>query len=115
MKRTFEYQEGASRKFWAIEVDGARTLVSFGRIGTKGQTKVKDFADESAARRDCEKLIKEKLAKGYEETTSATSSAAAAAAAPAAVPPLRAALEAALVENPDDLASHAAYADYLQE
>src|SRR3954468_18483091 len=28
---------------------------------------------------------------------------------------LREALESALVENPDDLASHAAYADYLQE
>jgi uncharacterized protein (TIGR02996 family) len=33
----------------------------------------------------------------------------------AAMPSLRDALEAALVENPDDLAAHSAYADYLQE
>lgn len=31
------------------------------------------------------------------------------------MPSLRAVLEAALVENPDDLATHRAYADYLQE
>ena len=29
--------------------------------------------------------------------------------------PLQQALEAALVENPDDLATHSAYADYLME
>src|SRR5215469_1293480 len=31
------------------------------------------------------------------------------------MPSLRDALEAALVEDPDDLATHRAYADYLQE
>jgi uncharacterized protein (TIGR02996 family) len=107
MKRTFEFVEGTSSKFWAIEVNGARTLVSFGKIGTKGQTKVKDFADEAAARRECDKLIKEKLGKGYKETTPTV--------AVAGPDSLRQALEQALVENPDELANHAAYADYLQE
>src|SRR5262249_26871912 len=46
-------------------------------------------------------------AKGYRETT-------AVAAAPAAGS-LRDSLERALVEDPDDLASHMAYADYLSE
>jgi uncharacterized protein (TIGR02996 family) len=109
MKRTFEYVEGTSRKFWQIERDGTRVLVTFGRIGSKGQTKLKEFPDEAAAQKECGKLVKEKLAKGYEETTPPQ------APATAAVPPLRAALEAALVENPDDLAAHSAYADYLME
>jgi uncharacterized protein (TIGR02996 family) len=105
MKRTFEYTDDSSHKFWHIELVGARTVVSFGRVGTKGQTKAKDFPDAAAAQREFDKLIAEKLAKGYRETT----------AAPAPASPLREALEAALVENPDDLASHAAYADHLQD
>src|SRR5262249_38871718 len=78
----------------------------FGRAGTKGQAKTKSFADADAAGRQHDKLVQEKLAKGYKETT------------PAARPAggsLREALEAALVEDPDDLAAHAAYADHLQE
>ncbi|HEY1191114.1 MAG TPA: TIGR02996 domain-containing protein [Gemmata sp.] len=53
----------------------------------------------------------EKLAKGYTETT-----APGAAAAPSrARHALQAPLEAALVENPDEVTAHAAYADYLVE
>src|SRR5262249_2368564 len=102
MKRTFEYVEGASTRFWNIELAGPRTIVSFGRVGGKGQTRERRFADEAAANRECEKLVREKLRKGYKETTPVSS-------------PLREALEEAIFESPDDVASHAAYADYLQE
>jgi uncharacterized protein (TIGR02996 family) len=110
--RTFIYSDEKSHKFWNIELHGDSFTVTFGRQGTAGQTKTKKCKDEAAAEKEHDKLIKEKLGKGYEETTRA---AAAPAAAPSPATPLQEALEQALMENPDDLASHMAYADYLQE
>jgi uncharacterized protein (TIGR02996 family) len=106
VKRTFEFVEGSSRKFWHVELTGTQMVTSFGRIGTKGQTKAKDFPSEEAARGEFDRLVAEKLKKGYRETTPPPGPAA---------DPLREALENALADNPDDLASHAAYADYLAE
>ena len=36
--------EGTSRKFWQAEVTGNALAVRFGRIGTSGQSKTKEFA-----------------------------------------------------------------------
>src|SRR5262249_31074385 len=59
------------------------------------------------ARKAHDKLVAEKLGKGYIETTAGP---------PSPSPtPLQRSLEEALVESPDDLAAHAAYADYLTE
>jgi len=66
--RCFEFVEGGSRKFWHVAVDGSELVVSFGRIGTQGQVKRKPFAAADGARREAERLIREKLAKGYRET-----------------------------------------------
>jgi uncharacterized protein (TIGR02996 family) len=104
--RSFEFRDGKSNKFWTIDLQGNAFTVTFGRIGSAGQTQTKELADDAAARKEHDKLVKEKLAKGYVETT---------AGAAAAGGSLRDALEAALVANPDDLASHSAYADYLAE
>ena len=65
--RRFEYIYGKSNKFWEISVLGKEVTVRFGRIDTQGQTQVKSFADEAAAAKHAEKLIKEKTAKGYRE------------------------------------------------
>ena len=65
--RRFEYVEGTSSKFWEIRVDGRETVVQFGRIGTAGQANTKTFPDEAAAAKFAEKMIKEKLTKGYQE------------------------------------------------
>lgn len=65
--RRFEFVEGGSSKFWEIEVQGQGHTVRFGRIGTAGQAKTKSFANEAAAQADAEKLIAEKLRKGYAE------------------------------------------------
>lgn len=65
--RRFELVEGGSAKFWEIRVQGASHTVTYGRLGTAGQSKTKDFADAAAAARDAEKLIAEKTAKGYSE------------------------------------------------
>jgi uncharacterized protein (TIGR02996 family) len=104
-KRTFEFSDASSHKFWNIELAGERLTVTYGRIGSAGQTQLKSFPDEARARKEHDKLIQEKLGKGYEEKP-------ARAPVPASV---RESLELALVENPDDLASHMAYADYLSD
>ncbi|HEY7313824.1 MAG TPA: WGR domain-containing protein [Gemmataceae bacterium] len=103
--RTFTFSDVKSHKFWNIDLQGDSFTVTYGRQGTAGQTQTKKFASAAAAQKEHDKLVKEKLAKGYVETT------------PSAKPKasLREALEDALLANPDDLAAHMAYADYLQE
>lgn len=66
-KRVFEFSTGKSNKFWSIEVSGPSHIVNYGRIGARGQSKTKEFDSSAAASKDCEKLIKEKLKKGYIE------------------------------------------------
>jgi predicted DNA-binding WGR domain protein len=64
--RRFTCEEGGARKFWEVALRGAELTVRFGRIGTKGQEQTKAFPNVEAARREQEKLIRSKLAKGYE-------------------------------------------------
>ncbi|MEQ8191229.1 MAG: WGR domain-containing protein, partial [Candidatus Eremiobacterota bacterium] len=66
-KRTFEFIEGTSSKFWSICGEGTGHTVHFGRIGTEGQKQTKNFSSEEEAEKSYEKLIKEKLKKGYIE------------------------------------------------
>ena len=68
MKRYFEFIGGSSAKFWEASVSGNEVTVRFGRLGTAGQTQVKTLADAVAATKHAEKLIGQKLAKGYRET-----------------------------------------------
>jgi len=66
-KREFQYCEGKSQKFWSITREGCTHTVNYGRLGTAGQTQTKEFATEDEAKKSCEKLIGEKLKKGYVE------------------------------------------------
>ena len=68
-KRHFEFQEGSSQKFWEVEISGNSVTTTWGRIGTGGQSKTKDFADAAKAKAEYDKLIKEKTGKGYKEST----------------------------------------------
>ncbi len=65
-KQRFEFREGASAKFWQIEVKGKKYVVEWGKIGTKGQSKETEFADAKAAQIAAKKLIAQKTGKGYE-------------------------------------------------
>jgi predicted DNA-binding WGR domain protein len=65
--RRLESTADASSKFWEISVAANSFTVRFGRIGTTGQTQTKSFADEATAAREAEKLIAQKLKKGYRE------------------------------------------------
>src|SRR5688572_17100449 len=63
----FEYIGGGSDKFWDIDRAGASVTVRFGRIGTAGQTQVKDLGTDQAAGAHVAKLVAEKVKKGYVE------------------------------------------------
>lgn len=64
MKR-FELAEGASNKFWEIDLDGPSFTVRWGKIGTSGQRQTKSFGSPGEARAAHAKLVAEKLKKGY--------------------------------------------------
>jgi uncharacterized protein (TIGR02996 family) len=101
--RTFELHGPNSHKFWTIEVSGKSFTVTFGKVGTSGQTQTKTFPTPEKARDAADKLIREKTGKGYVETT------------PPVATRQAVAFERALAEDPDDVAGWSAYADYLDE
>jgi predicted DNA-binding WGR domain protein len=68
-RRHFEFVEGTSNKFWEVWVEGTNMYTQYGRIGSSGQTTVKTYGDETAARKAADKLIAEKTGKGYVEKT----------------------------------------------
>ena len=65
--RYFEFIGGSSRKFWEVTVEDRQLFVRFGRIGSKGQTQLKEFDTVAAAEHEAKKLIAEKTRKGYVE------------------------------------------------
>jgi predicted DNA-binding WGR domain protein len=67
LHRRFEFSEGSSNKFWEIELAGTTLTVCWGRIGAEGRTQTKSFADPATAHAAADKLIAEKLGKGYSE------------------------------------------------
>ncbi|EMJ96370.1 WGR domain-containing protein [Leptospira alstonii] len=65
MKHNLTYKDDKSDKFWTIEVSGKSFTVTYGKTGTNGQTSVKDFDTEAKCLKEAEKLLNEKLTKGY--------------------------------------------------
>jgi uncharacterized protein (TIGR02996 family) len=101
--RTFQFSDAKSHKFWNIDVQGTRFTVTFGKVGTAGQSQTKALASAEKAQAAADKLIREKTAKGYRETT-----------VKAAASPEEA-LERAVIADPDDATAWSALADYLVE
>ncbi len=62
-----EFEEDNSSKFWRARVEGKTLYVNFGRIGTNGQTQVKELASPDAALKELDKLEREKRRKGYQD------------------------------------------------
>jgi uncharacterized protein (TIGR02996 family) len=108
--RTFVLNDRGRYKFWDVELSGVEVTFSQGQVGRPaGRTETMSFASAEQARQEHDKLIKEKTDKGYVETTLPDVP---------ALPPaasLRDALERAILDDPSDLAAHAAYADWLSE
>ena len=64
-KRELQFDDGKSQKFWTIVLKGTSHTVTFGRTGTKGQTRTKEFDTQQEAKNSYDKLVKQKLGKGY--------------------------------------------------
>jgi predicted DNA-binding WGR domain protein len=67
LERKLIFMDAKSSKFWNINQSGDSYTVTYGRIGSAGQETTKSFASEALALKEAEKLIKEKLSKGYVE------------------------------------------------
>ncbi len=65
--RRLVFDDGKSRKFWEGSTDGATFVVRFGKLGTSGQERRKDFASAAAAEKELAARAAEKLGDGYVE------------------------------------------------
>ncbi|MBI3957040.1 MAG: WGR domain-containing protein [Candidatus Kerfeldbacteria bacterium] len=65
----YEFRTETSSKFWEPMVKGNVVTVRFGKIGTAGQAHTKTFSSPMDAAAGYQKLVCEKLAKGYKPTS----------------------------------------------
>ena len=65
--RRLEFIRGTSKKFWEIELGGNSLTTRYGRIGASVRETEKQFVSATEAKATFDKLIIEKLAKGYRE------------------------------------------------
>lgn len=66
-KRAFLFTDDKSDKFWWIDYDGLSFVVNFGKTGTNGRYQVKEFDSEEECKKEAEKMIAQKIKKGYVE------------------------------------------------
>jgi len=76
-ERKFEYSDAKSFKFWNIRIDGDNVITTHGRIGSAGRSTVKACDSAADAQKLHDKMVKEKLKKGYQETGGASAASAA--------------------------------------
>ncbi|WP_028973682.1 WGR and DUF4132 domain-containing protein [Spirochaeta cellobiosiphila] len=65
--RRFVFTDGKSDKFWEIELNNTSYTVRYGRMGTSGSEKIKDFKNAERAKKEYERSINSKVNKGYRE------------------------------------------------
>ncbi|MDQ3335287.1 MAG: WGR domain-containing protein [Myxococcota bacterium] len=73
----YEFSEGTSNKFWEINLSGKSFTTTYGKIGTGGQTTIKQFKSDADAKKEYDKLVAEKVKKGYEPANGSSGRAAA--------------------------------------
>ena len=61
----YEFTEGTSNKFWEINLSGKSFTTTYGKIGANGQTTIKKFSSDADAKKEHDKLVAEKVKKGY--------------------------------------------------
>ncbi|MFC4857154.1 DUF4132 domain-containing protein [Actinophytocola glycyrrhizae] len=84
--RRLEFIGGGSAKFWEGVVQGSDVVVSWGRMGTDGQTKRKEFGSAEDAAAFLAKQVADKVKKGYADAGTAPAPVAPAPGATAAEP-----------------------------
>jgi predicted DNA-binding WGR domain protein len=94
-----ELSEGTSNKFWEATIAGSVLTTKWGKIGGSVSSRVHELASEEAAIKQRDKLLREKLGKGYLEVGGAKP----AAKAPAAKQPKAAPAKSASGIKPSEL------------
>jgi predicted DNA-binding WGR domain protein len=82
--RRFEFKADGSSKFWEALLQGCDLHIRWGRIGTDGQSQIKSFPTTLKAQSEHDKLVAEKVKKGYAEVGGGDAPAAVQAPKPAA-------------------------------
>ncbi|RYU93634.1 DUF4240 domain-containing protein [Emticicia agri] len=67
MNRTFIFRGDGSDKFWRVSIEDTTLTVFFGKSGTLGRVESKTFPSGVEAEKEANRLIAEKLKKGYKE------------------------------------------------
>lgn len=65
MEKLLIYKDDISNKFWKINVNGNSITVTYGKVGTVGSVKIKEFVSDEMCQKEANKLIQSKLKKGY--------------------------------------------------
>ncbi|NBP68067.1 MAG: WGR domain-containing protein [Cytophagia bacterium] len=69
MKHYLTYKDEKSDKFWQIEVNGSSFTVTYGKIGKAGTSQTKVFDSDEKCLKEAEKILNDKLKKGYAKTS----------------------------------------------
>ena len=49
MAKRYEYKDAKSHKFWEVSVSGKKVNIRYGKLGTDGQTSVKELSTPAEA------------------------------------------------------------------
>ena len=63
--KAYRFQDAKSDKFWVIDWAGPNCAVNYGKTGSIGTYRVKEFASDVECEKEAGKLIASKLKKGY--------------------------------------------------
>ena len=67
MQRAYVFNDEKSHKFWWCETLDHELLVNHGKFGSTGKYQIKQFDTAEATNAAADKLVRQKLAKGYVE------------------------------------------------
>lgn len=112
--RRFEYSDDRSYKFWTIALDGDVLITRYGKIGSQGQTRQVEFPSTDSAKREYVKRIEQKTKAGYEERKLPKKKIVTADEVWQRLHDHEPFLQA-ILDDPDEVAGYAIYADWLVE
>jgi predicted DNA-binding WGR domain protein len=72
MQKHLKFIDGTSDKFWQIEASGLVFTVTYGKNGTSGVSQKKEFSTADECLKVAERLLAEKIKKGYSESGEVT-------------------------------------------
>ena len=113
--RLFEFRDGRSDKFWEITLSGSTHTVRYGRVGTEGQSATKEFPSAEKAQASHDKLINQKIKKGYNEIANKAEARSEKAKTSKSEQKEHEPFLSAIMKAPDDFDAYGVYSDWLAE